>query len=102
MKGSCAMFGVPVERCLAMNAKDLQDSSTKWWPSDLIIDLVDKQVQLWNIDTVKKEDVIQRSDAYLIFLTFCYKLLLLFQIITFDEGGISGHINHRAVSAAMR
>ena len=24
------------------------------------------------------------------------------QIVTFDEGGVSGHINHRAVSAAVR
>jgi hypothetical protein len=24
------------------------------------------------------------------------------QIVTFDEGGVSGHLNHQAVSAAVR
>lgn len=52
---------------------DIQDDPKKWWPVSEIIDIVSDHVARWSVDT----------------------------IITFDSGGVSGHINHRAVSAAI-
>jgi N-acetylglucosaminylphosphatidylinositol deacetylase len=54
--------------------RDLQDSPTLWWAEDKVAAQIDKFVKRWAIDT----------------------------IITFDSGGVSGHINHRAVSSGVR
>jgi hypothetical protein len=45
-----------------------------WWDTDLVAKNVEEYVKKWKIDA----------------------------IITFDDGGVSGHINHRAVSAGVR
>lgn len=52
---------------------DLQDNPSKWWPEFRIAAVVEQYVENWNIDG----------------------------IVTFDDGGVSGHINHRAVSAGI-
>lgn len=54
--------------------RDLQDNPKVWWDTDLIAKIVEEYVKRWKIDA----------------------------IITFDDGGVSGHINHRAVSAGVR
>ncbi|KAK3937562.1 hypothetical protein QBC46DRAFT_392503 [Diplogelasinospora grovesii] len=73
LKGSCQSLGINVERCIALDHPDLQDNPKVWWDTALIESIVHEHVQKWDIDA----------------------------IITFDEGGVSGHINHRAVSAAV-
>jgi len=52
----------------------LQDNPKLWWDTDLIAKTVEEYVKKWKIDA----------------------------IITFDDGGVSGHINHRAVSSGVR
>ncbi|KAK3358002.1 putative deacetylase LmbE-like domain-containing protein [Lasiosphaeria hispida] len=73
LKGSCTALGIADERCIALDHADLQDNPHVWWDTDLIERIVHEHVKKWQIDA----------------------------IITFDEGGVSGHINHRAVSAAV-
>ncbi|GFF23758.1 N-acetylglucosaminyl-phosphatidylinositol de-N-acetylase [Aspergillus udagawae] len=71
---SCSVLGIVPDRCIVLDNAELQDNPKKWWNEDLIKDLVASHVQKWNVDL----------------------------IITFDNGGVSGHINHRAVSAGVR
>ena len=59
--------------CLTEN-RLLQDNPKVWWDTDLVAKTVEEYVKKWKIDA----------------------------IITFDDGGVSGHINHRAVSAGVR
>lgn len=73
LKGSCEELGVPSDRCQVLNVPIIQDDPHKWWPVQEIIRIVKQHVALWDVDV----------------------------IITFDAGGVSGHINHRAVSAAL-
>ncbi|KAK4221342.1 hypothetical protein QBC38DRAFT_134000 [Podospora fimiseda] len=74
LKGSCKALGIHFQRCIALDHPDLQDDPKKWWNTGLIENFVHEHVIKWEVDA----------------------------IITFDEGGVSGHINHRAVSAAVR
>ncbi|KAK0389897.1 hypothetical protein NLU13_3470 [Sarocladium strictum] len=74
LKGSCQALRIDPSRCLTQNHPDLQDDPTKWWDSTKIQDVVKGFVKKWEIDA----------------------------IITFDNGGVSGHVNHRAISEAMR
>jgi len=73
LKGSCGALGIDPARCVALDRPEIQDSPTEWWDQDVIEKIVREYVQKWSVDV----------------------------IITFDQGGISGHINHRAVSAAI-
>ncbi|OAA62773.1 N-acetylglucosaminyl phosphatidylinositol deacetylase [Niveomyces insectorum RCEF 264] len=70
---SCAALGINSARCFALDHPQLQDNPRAWWDTELVASLVRDHVQKWEIDV----------------------------IITFDAGGVSGHINHRAVSAAV-
>ncbi|KAL1910608.1 hypothetical protein Sste5344_003505 [Sporothrix stenoceras] len=72
--GSCAALQIDPARCIALDHPELQDNPTVWWDTALVQTIVQEYIDKWNIDA----------------------------IITFDEGGVSGHINHRAVSAAIR
>ncbi|KAH7408863.1 putative deacetylase LmbE-like domain-containing protein [Cadophora sp. MPI-SDFR-AT-0126] len=74
LQGSCVTLGVEETRCVALDRPDIQDSPRVWWDESLIESIVKEYVQKWHVDV----------------------------IITFDEGGVSGHVNHRAVSAAIR
>ena len=51
----------------------MQDNPKIWWDQDLITNIVQSKIKEWQVDA----------------------------ILTFDSGGVSGHINHRAVSAAI-
>jgi len=73
LRGSCEALGIHASRCIALDHPELQDNPKVWWNTDLIEDIVREYVKKWDVDA----------------------------IITFDEGGVSGHINHRAVSAAV-
>ncbi|KAH6603647.1 n-acetylglucosaminyl phosphatidylinositol deacetylase [Trichoderma cornu-damae] len=65
--------GITPSRCEALDHPSLQDNPKVWWDTDLIQSIVRQYVEKWEVDA----------------------------IITFDEGGVSGHVNHRAVSAAV-
>ncbi|KAM0247513.1 hypothetical protein ACHAQJ_009819 [Trichoderma viride] len=68
LKGSCRALGINQSRCEALDHASLQDNPKVWWDTDVIKSIVKEYVKKWDIDA----------------------------IITFDEGGVSGHINHRA------
>jgi len=74
VKGSCDTLGVSTDRCVVMEHRDLQDNPKKWWDEAIVESMVKRYVDSWHIDL----------------------------IITFDQGGISGHINHKAVNAGVR
>ncbi|PTB38114.1 uncharacterized protein TrAFT101_011780 [Trichoderma asperellum] len=73
LKGSCSALRINPSRCEALDHPSLQDNPKVWWDTELIKSKVKEYVEKWEVDA----------------------------IITFDEGGVSGHINHRAVSAAV-
>ncbi|GLA99763.1 hypothetical protein AtubIFM57143_008461 [Aspergillus tubingensis] len=72
---SCAALGISSARCVVLEHGALQDNPEKWWRQDVIQDIVAHYVHMWKVDL---------------------------KIFTFDNGGVSGHINHRAVSAGVR
>ncbi|KAF9892980.1 hypothetical protein FE257_000572 [Aspergillus nanangensis] len=74
LQRSCASLGIREERCVCLDKEEMQDNPQQWWEEDRIQAVVVKYLQRWDVDL----------------------------IITFDRGGISGHINHRAVSSAIR
>ncbi|KAE8395934.1 hypothetical protein ETB97_010228 [Aspergillus alliaceus] len=74
LHNSCARIGISEDRCVVLDDADLQDNPKKWWDEERIKDLVSAHVDKWHVDV----------------------------ILTFDQGGISGHINHRSVSAGVR
>ncbi|CAK7217683.1 hypothetical protein SBRCBS47491_003253 [Sporothrix bragantina] len=74
LTGSCAALQIDPARCIALDHPALQDNPTVWWDTSLVQTIVQEYIAKWDIDA----------------------------ILTFDEGGVSGHINHRAVSAAIR
>ncbi|KAL3457301.1 putative deacetylase LmbE-like domain-containing protein [Aspergillus heterothallicus] len=71
---SCAALAIAQERCVVLDRPDLQDNPKKWWDESSIRAVFEPYLKTWEADL----------------------------IVTFDHGGISGHINHRAVSAAVR
>lgn len=74
LQEACARLGITGDRCVVLNRDDIQDNPKEWWPENIVYGIVEFYVRKWNVDA----------------------------IVTFDHGGISGHINHRAVSAAVR
>ncbi|OCL09954.1 N-acetylglucosaminyl-phosphatidylinositol de-N-acetylase, a glycan bosynthesis protein [Glonium stellatum] len=74
LQESCRRLGIKENRCAVLQRHDIQDDPKKWWPENSVSEIVESYVRRWNVDA----------------------------IVTFDHGGISGHINHRAVSAAVR
>ncbi|MBW0488704.1 hypothetical protein O181_028419 [Austropuccinia psidii MF-1] len=73
LKHSCHQLGIREERCEVIDISSVQDDPKNWWPTDLISKIVKEHIDRWMIDS----------------------------LITFDDWGVSGHINHRAVSAAV-
>ena len=71
----------------------LPDDPDLWWPAETIEELVRDHVKRWEIDVVSLSQHTTHfslaDDA------------TLPQVITFDEYGVSGHSNHRAVSSAL-
>jgi len=74
VKESCDTLGVSTDRCVVLEHRDLQDNPKKWWSEAVVEGMLKRYVDSWHIDL----------------------------IITFDEGGISGHINHKAVNAGVK
>ncbi|KAH8665284.1 putative deacetylase LmbE-like domain-containing protein [Tricladium varicosporioides] len=73
LRGSCKALGIDETRCVALDRPEIQDNPKVWWDQAVIESIVREYVEKWHVDA----------------------------IITFDQGGVSGHINHRAVSAAV-
>jgi N-acetylglucosaminylphosphatidylinositol deacetylase len=72
----------------------LPDDPNVWWPEDVIEYWTRAYIDKWSIDTVSRlahAHTRSRSGSN----------ALLRQIVTFDEDGISGHANHRAINAAL-
>ena len=74
LRGSCQALEIPVERCLSLDIAGVRDNPKEWWSEDTLIPIIEDHVRTWSIDV----------------------------IVSFDRDGISGHINHRAVSASVR
>ncbi|KAM4064956.1 glcNAc-PI de-N-acetylase domain-containing protein [Hirsutella rhossiliensis] len=75
LKGSCVALGIDLSRCEALDHPDLQDSPSVWWDTAKIQSIIKDYVRKWDVDAVN---------------------------LILELGGISGHVNHRAVSAAVR
>ncbi|WAQ83896.1 hypothetical protein PtA15_4A345 [Puccinia triticina] len=73
LMGSCKQLGIREDRCDVLDVSQIQDDPTTWWPVDRVRGLVNEHIDRWMIDS----------------------------IVTFDDYGVSGHINHRAVSASV-
>lgn len=73
IQGSCHRLGIPSSQCLCLNLTDLQDNPKRWWPKTNISDIIDKYIKQNHIDL----------------------------LITFDRGGISGHVNHRSIAIGI-
>ncbi|KAG9486047.1 N-acetylglucosaminyl-phosphatidylinositol de-N-acetylase [Eleutherodactylus coqui] len=71
---SCAALGIPPDNVTLIDHSDLPDSPTVMWDERLLSSLILNHIQEKNIDLV----------------------------ITFDEGGVSGHSNHIALYHAVR
>ncbi|KAI8904962.1 putative glycan biosynthesis protein [Powellomyces hirtus] len=74
LRGSCEELGVREELCTVMNVPELQDNPKEWWPAEKIAEIVKKHAEEIGADL----------------------------IITFDSGGISGHINHKSVFLGLQ
>lgn len=70
---SCQILQIDRDRCIILNRTDLQDNPSQWWPKDNISLIIDHYIRRFQIDLV----------------------------ITFDRGGISGHVNHRSIALGM-
>lgn len=92
LKGSCASLGIDPKRCIALDRPDIQDNPKVWWDKKVIEGIVKEYVGKWQADAV----------SFPIASLTCPFNICRFQILTFDSGGVSGHINHRAVSSAIR
>jgi N-acetylglucosaminylphosphatidylinositol deacetylase len=72
LEEACAR--IKAKGCVVVdNNHDLKDNPKLWWKKESVIKEVTKHMASW------------KSDA----------------VITFDRGGVSGHINHRSVSQAI-
>ena len=91
MKKACKRLGA--RDCTVLDMQSIQDSPTQWWDEDAIVPLVRSHITKVRADAVSLPP----------FLYAACRLLTthVLQVITFDAGGISGHINHRAVSSAL-
>ncbi|ORY76926.1 putative deacetylase LmbE-like domain-containing protein [Leucosporidium creatinivorum] len=73
LRASCEAFGIAGDNCVSLDHPALPDDPDLWWPPETIEQLVKEHVKRWDVDL----------------------------IITFDDYGVSGHANHRAVSSAL-
>ncbi|EFY87671.1 glycan biosynthesis protein (PigL), putative [Metarhizium acridum CQMa 102] len=93
--GSCEALGIDTSRCVALDHPDLQDNPKVWWEEAKIKPILKEYIEKWDIDAVS--DASKGTRAAIQPTDNARK-----QIITFDEGGVSGHNNHRAVSSAVK
>ncbi|KAJ3171061.1 hypothetical protein HDU88_008095 [Geranomyces variabilis] len=73
LKGSCEELGVRAERCIVLNVAELQDNPKEWWAAEKVAEVVKAHIAKINADL----------------------------IITFDSGGVSGHVNHKSVHRGL-
>ncbi|RKO82854.1 putative deacetylase LmbE-like domain-containing protein, partial [Blyttiomyces helicus] len=73
MMGSCEALGVVKDRCVVLD-EELKDNPTQIWNSTIVGAYVKKYVAEFQADA----------------------------IITFDDGGVSGHLNHKSVYWGIR
>ncbi|XP_026778202.3 N-acetylglucosaminyl-phosphatidylinositol de-N-acetylase [Pangasianodon hypophthalmus] len=71
--GSCAVLGIPAHRVTVIDNKELQDDPKTEWSIALTASLILKHITTYSINLV----------------------------LTFDEGGVSGHANHIAIYKAL-
>ena len=74
LHGSCQMLNIAQDRCISLDLPQIQDNPKVWWSERELLPIIDKYVKKWSIDF----------------------------LVSFDNGGISGHLNHRAVGSAVR
>lgn len=74
LHGSCQMLNIPQERCVSLDLPNIQDNPKVWWSEGQLLPIIEEYVKKWSIDV----------------------------LVSFDNGGISGHLNHRAVASAVR
>ncbi|KAL8290567.1 hypothetical protein RQP46_002825 [Phenoliferia psychrophenolica] len=74
LESSCEALGISAANCVALDHPLLQDTPTEWWPPAVVDEVVRDYVSRRKVDL----------------------------IITFDDYGVSGHANHRAVSLALQ
>ena len=86
MLGSCGALGVAPEHCTVLDQSDLRDAPRQWWPTQRIEAYVREMVHRHNISLVVSFDDTGTSLA---------------PTAPTDWTGISGHLNHRATSAAV-
>lgn len=72
--GSCKTLNIPEQRCISLDLSNIQDNPKVWWSEGYLIPIINQYINNWSIDI----------------------------LISFDNKGVSGHINHRAVGAAVR
>ncbi|BGP50133.1 hypothetical protein JCM10450v2_006044 [Rhodotorula kratochvilovae] len=70
---SCEALGIARGRCVALDVPTLPDDPNVWWETQAVEQAVREYVREWDVAAV----------------------------ISFDEYGVSGHANHRALSAAL-
>lgn len=85
-------MGISPDHCVVLDHPELQDNPKKWWDEKLVEEIIAPYIKRWEADLVS---------AYTTHDMTLFPNIDL-QIMTFDEGGISGHINHRAVSAGIK
>ena len=73
VKQSCQRLNIDISRCLSLNLTDLQDNPYRWWPKRNISEIVQNYIEQFDIDL----------------------------LITFDRGGISGHLNHKSIAIGI-
>jgi N-acetylglucosaminylphosphatidylinositol deacetylase len=72
--GSCRALNIPKEHCISLDLPHIQDNPKVWWSEQELIPIINEYINKWSIDL----------------------------LITFDDKGISGHMNHRAIASAIR
>jgi len=72
--GSCRILNIPKERCLSLDLPNIQDNPKVWWPEKQLIPIINEYINKWSIDV----------------------------LVSFDQQGISGHINHKSIASAVR
>lgn len=72
LRNSCHILGVDVSNIVIINHTNLPDDNSAVWNRGLVARIIQKYVEAWDIDT----------------------------LITFDQRGVSGHRNHRALHSA--
>ena len=73
LRKSCSILGIAESNLYIVDHKDLQDGGDNCWECNLIADIVNKHVQEYDINWV----------------------------VTFDDYGISGHPNHKALYSGV-